>query len=386
MPVYWRVFSIALILAVIAAAMHREIRDYYLGLLPATAQVRLIDGETGQGIRFAGRADVFALDRTVYQPSPMPVIGSVDLAGAGEELWLSSEQFPGSIQVRFHVPSYGVDYASVELGKRRAFKLILGRPSSVSGVVRDKRGKPVPGARIVGLGGSSRGVVLAETKTDAAGRYTLSQFSSRVPYLVIRILGEGFALKEREYWPNAVASHELSKTDFVLTPVPPVLGEVRMSVGLGEGEPPPSLRVSVLNLPGANTDVREGGSFVLHHLKAGMRCRLLLQGLPDGLTHRLTRASAGIRVTIEIVPAVSLRGRVISGETGRGLHNVSVRHEHTSRGGAWVRTGRDGWFELPEVPVGPLLLTVSVPDGPTLDKSVDVLPADRSQVCEIRIE
>ena len=356
MPRYWRVLVIVLVLGVAVTSYWGQVSDLFVSMLPKTATIRLIDAD-GQPIPLDGRADVFELDRTRYLSSPRPVIGTIDLAGKGEVLEVDSDQFPTSLQVRFHVPGYGVDFASVELGKRREHRLRLGRPTDVEGVVLDGRGSPLKGAKVLALGVAPRGVVVAETESDPQGRFVLSGISDRAGMLVLRVLLKGFAMQEREHSLKEFAIERIRNTEFRLRPVPPAQGEVRFPEGVDAS----GVQVGVLNVPGGCADVAADGSFTLHHLATGKRYRLLLRGLPDGFAHGKTYIRCGETVVVQVGPVVGAEGFVISKSTGRRVAGAKIWHDYSTRGNEVVYAGQSGEFALRSLPVNGASLSVGFP-------------------------
>lgn len=379
LPRYRRVLLILLAVGVLIASFWGEARRLFVSMLPKTATIRLIDVE-GNTIPLAGRADVFELDRTKYLCSPRPVIGSIDLDAKGEVIVVDSEQFPSSLQVRFHVPGYGVDYASVELGKRHEHRLRLGPPSSVEGVVLSVKGVPLEGAKVIALGIAPRGVVLAETESNERGRFVLAGISGKVGMLVLRVLKRGFAMEEREHSLKKFAIERVRNTEFRLTPVPPVRGVVRYPEGLDVS----GVRVGVLNVPGIFADVADDGSFTLHHLKVGTRYRLLLRGLPGGFAHDLVYMRCGDSVEVVVGAVVVVRGVVVSKSSGRGVPGAKVWHDYSTRGHEVVHAGPSGEFTLRSIPLGELSVNVEVPVSPHFPKGgvehLRIAVKDRSQL------
>jgi hypothetical protein len=347
---------ILLVLGVAAASFHAPLGQWMRSLLPRTATVRLIDGED-QTIPLVGRADVFELDRTLYLPSPRPLLGSIELRGDSEVLVLDSERFPKSLQVRFHVAGYGADFISVELGRRREFRLRLGPPIEVRGLVLDGHGGPLPGARVIALGIHARGVVLAEASSGADGRFVLTGISDRVGTMVLRVLKDGYSLMEREHVLQEFAIDAVRNTEFKLKPVPPVSGHISAPPGCDLS----GVRVSVMNLPGVCTGVRSDGRFTLHHLEVGPRYRLLLRRLPAGFSQSEALCRAGERVEVQVMPVVDLQGTVISKESGRGVAAAKISHTNTTRGRVLATTDQLGRFVFTQVPVGELPVWIEVP-------------------------
>lgn len=359
MPRYRRILLVVLGMAVLATSFWSDIQKLFVSMLPKTATIQVVDADNNP-IALVGRADVFELDRTKYLSSPRPLLASVDLDGLSDVLTLNSEQFPRSLQVRFHIPGYGVDYASVELGKRRAHKFRLGLPTSVAGVVLGKGGSPLEGAKVIALGIASRGVVVSECVSNQQGRFELTGISQRVGMLVLRVLKEGYAMKEREHALEKFAIARLRDTTFRLKSTPPIRGAVRFPKGLdGKG-----VRVSVLNIAGVSTEVAADGSFTLHHLAAGKRYRLLLQGLPQGYAHAQLYGRCGDRVEIVVGEVVTVTGTVISKSSGSYVAGAKLWHNYSTHGIESVSTGPSGQFTLRSVPRGEHSVSIEIPKSP----------------------
>ena len=360
MPPYRRILLVALAIAVLVMSFWSDIRKLFVSMLPKTATIQVVDVDDNP-IALVGRADVFELDRTKYLSSPRPLLASVELDGLSDVLTLNSEQFPRSLQVRFHIPGYGVDYASVELGKRRAHKLRLGPPTAVTGVVLGKGGSPLEGAKVVALGIAARGVVVSESVSNQQGRFELIGISQRVGMLVLRVLKEGYAMKEREHALEEFAIDRLRNTTFRMKPTPPIRGVVRFPTGFDRQ----GVRVSVLNIAGVSTAITEDGSFTLHYLDTGKRYRLLLQGLPQGYAHGSLYGRCGERVEIVVGEVVTVTGTVVSKSSGSYVAGAKLWHNYSTHGIESVYTGPAGRFTLRSVPRGEHFVTIETPKSPT---------------------
>lgn len=386
MPAYRRVLLVVLVLGIVAATFRESLLEFWNSILPPVARVALLDADEAP-IPMRGRVDVFEVDRTFFRASPLPKLTSINLEVGSEELVIADKELPTSLQVRFHVPGYGVDYISVERGRRKLHRLRLGAAVEVKGVVTGKAGAPVAGARVLALGGSARGVLLTETKSSTDGSFTLPGISKLVDFLTLRVLKDGYALAEREHWLQASKGEEKSRTDFQLVPVPPVRGEIRLPENVQRKLE--DLRITVLKHPGVSANVDERGQFELQHLAPGSQYRLLVQGLPDGFTHRMTYVRPGQAVTLEVVPAVTLHGKVVSERLQRTLEGVQLRHTSSTRGQEFCVTDGYGEFELRNVPVGTVLLEVATPEtyfgGSAAEESVEVKPRHAEEPVTIRI-
>lgn len=356
-PRYLRVLILVLPFFIVGAAFHRYWSDLFFRLMPPVARLQVLD-EQDQPMKLPGKATIFATDRSNHHASPMPSLGTVSLSGP-DELEFAGSDYPKSIQVLLEVEGYGRDYISLEIGQRRPGAIKLAPPRKIRGRIVQRDGEPIADAEVLALGGGSRGVVLDSARTGTDGRYELGGVSERVSFVSLRVLKPGFALAEREHWPDAAASEPAAKTDFELIPVPPVEGLLRMP----EDFVPSGLHISVLACPGVRCRVDKEGHFLLHHLEAKSQYRVLAQGLPEGFTQRKLLVRPGTRAQLEILPAVTLKGRVQSTLLRRGIRGVSLWHENTNRGRVErCITDDDGAFSLPMVPVGAVEVHLVVPD------------------------
>lgn len=315
-------------------------------LIPRYAEVRVVraDGEpVGAGV-----LEVFALREAGGDPSPGERLGEVAFE-SGERIRLDEDLVRDQALLRVRVPGLGLDYSYVELdGEPVAIR--LGAPRTIRGRVLGPDGKGAAGARVLALGGGRRGVVLLETTTDADGGFRLEGISSLVNHLVLRVFFEACAVLDHD-WDTAAPADGL---ELRLRRTRPVAGRVVA---------PPEVRleglvVRVYHLPGVETRVLGDGRFLLDHLPPPpLRGRLLLAGLPEGYTHRKTLAAAGESgVTIEVLPASRVRGRVVYGAGGEPAPYAAVVHEHGPSGEHVAYADENGIFSIDRVPPGRIVL------------------------------
>jgi hypothetical protein len=305
--------------------------------------------------------------------SPPPVLGTLQLAGAGPHE-LPHALVPDEAVLRVSAPGLGASFVAVERGES-TWPVRLGPPIAFSRRVVDEDGVPVAGARVIALGGGERGVPLGEAVTDENGRFTIDTVSAGEPYVLVRVLAAGYRRTESEVrfeelegradqdpWPADRA--------MILLPSTPVRGRLVVRAGPDTEVPGDLLagrHLAVRALPGVDTVTAEDGSFVLDHLSPRYRATLLVADLPEGFTHRRTTVGAGDEgVELLIEPEHTIRGIVINGNNGRGLPGVSVWHPHGPHGDEAVRTSesglltRAGAFELRDVPSGTIEITALV--------------------------
>ena len=97
---------------------------------------------------------------------------------------------------------------------------------------------PLPGARVLALGGDRRGALLDKVRTDEAGAFTIPNLSTGVKVMVVRVLHEGYGLAEKTWWqePTHRAPSEEDKQkaslNFELRPVPPAKGRLLLPEGV----------------------------------------------------------------------------------------------------------------------------------------------------------
>lgn len=381
-----RVLGFFIVLFVLAASFQDRLLEFYDWMNPPAARVVVVDSDR-QPVDLTGRVDLFQTDRSNFRASPLPLLGSIDLGPDQDTLEILSGEYPNSLQVRFHIPGFGVDYTSVEIGRRKTVKLKLGKPIAVHGLVRDRTGQPIPEANVIAFGGGPRGVVLAETFTGPDGSYTLSGISEHVGFVFIRVLKLGYAVAEEEHSLLENEESIRKKTTFSLVPVPPLRGQIELPRGGDDVIDSTALRVSVAHFPGAYAEVSADGKFVLHHLDAGKRYRLLVQGLPGNITHEMAIGGPGGELTIQLLRCVTLRGQVLN-VVGQGLAKVEVWHTHSTRGHERCVTDLSGRFELRSVPLGEAVLTIAPSQSnvgrPAMETMVQVLD-DPNYLAQIKV-
>ena len=80
----------------------------------------------------------------------------------------------------------------------------------------------------------------------------------------------------------------------------------------------------VHSVPGLATRTDENGGFVVDNLPSdSQRFRLLVPTVPAGFTHRKTIIAPGAeQVIVEVVPAATIRGRVVNGNNRLGQDKI----------------------------------------------------------------
>lgn len=300
-------------------------------------------------------------------PSP-PTPYFTQLLADGNEIVFGADEVPQSALLRYSGKGIGVGFASITRG--RPAEIRLAAPGSVEGRVGTAAGlyamglrtlgmEPVVGARVVAMGGGEHGIALCESVTDAEGRFRLEGFSSDLPALGIRVLAKGYAL---------AFSSQFLEAD--LSVVVPMLStqSIRGRVTLPDGVSHERLRVLAKGLPGVESVVAADGSFELDHVGPTLEPRLLVHGLPTGLTHAQVNAHAGQEgIAIKVVPDVVIRGRVIERMRQSPMAGAMVWHDSGPNGGVTVQADDDGRFEIRGAPAGQLMLraqcTIRTEDG-----------------------
>jgi len=255
-------------------------------------------------------------------PSPSPPLGRLGVAGGS--VCVGSDLVPERAFVRYEGRGIGTGFAYVQLGQPVA-PIELRAQVSVRGRVGEPIGfwcygwrcagfVPVVGAEVVAMGGGEHGVPLGSARTDAEGRFEIAAIDGGLRSVGVRVRAPGFALAQIDVAPGDEGP-------------PPVVEMVRTAVLRGSVVAPPGidptgLLVLARGLPGVQATPAPDGSFELDHLPPDATARLLVHGLDPGWTHSPARAQGAPR--IEIVPAATVRGRVVARETGEGLGGVLV--------------------------------------------------------------
>ncbi|QRK07407.1 carboxypeptidase regulatory-like domain-containing protein [Archangium violaceum] len=145
---------------------------------------------------------------------------------------------PGSYDVRVSASGFSPTLRrglTVTSGERFPVSLVLEGTGSVEGFVRDGAGRPVPGARVMGVnrwdGGADTSPV--ESRTDARGHYRLQGLAVGRMYLTAR--REGSTLGVRQ--PVEVMEIGTARVDFTLEGTGTVEGVVRAIRGPLPSEP-----------------------------------------------------------------------------------------------------------------------------------------------------
>ena len=313
---------------------------------------------------------------------PSPYAKRVLEAGEGSIVF-GPEDLPGSALLRYSGQGIGIGYATISRGEQIEVRLAApaateGRVGKVSGMyamgLRTLGMEPVAGARVVAMGGGERGIALCETVTDAEGRFRLEGFSSDLPMLGIRVLAKDCALA----FSNQFLEPGVSFVVPMLATRP-----LRGRVELPEGKSAAGLRVLAKGLPGVEAKVAGDGAFELDHVPPNLEPRLLVHGLPNGLTHAQVNAHAGQEgVAIVVQPEVTFRGRVVERMRQAPMGGAMVWHDCGPGGGVTVQADGDGRFSIHGAPPGELVLraqcSIKNDEGDT-----DTLSGERKIVLEV---
>lgn len=299
----------------------------------------------------------FYPDRLAFAaPSPPPSLGRQRLEG-GLCVTVGRELVPARALVRYRGDGVGAGYLFVQLGAP-APAVPLRPPSTLRGRVGEPIGfwcfgwrslgiAPVAGAEVVVMGGGEHGIDLATARTDADGSFTVTGFDGRLDGLGLRVRAPGFAL----------AHQPLGRVDD--GGGPGVVVALARGVALsGRVDVPPgldatALRVVARGLPGVDAAPAADGTFVLDHVPAGVGPRLLLHGLPPQWTYLPARATPGVPLHLQVVPAAIVRGRVLDAATVRPLAGALVYCGEQEA----VRADEHGCFELPQLLPGDVEIT-----------------------------
>ena len=300
-------------------------------------------------------------------PSPPAPYFTQSLAD-GNEVVFGADEVPQSALLRYSGKGIGVGFASITRGRPAQIQLaaqgaLEGRVGTAAGLfamgLRTLGMEPVAGARVLAMGGGEHGIALCETTTDADGRFRLEGFSSDLPALGVRVLAKGYAL--------AFSSQFLEPDLSVVVPMLQTQA-IRGRVSLPDGVSHERLRVLAKGLPGVESAIAADGTFELDHVGPTLEPRLLVHGLPTGLTHAQVNAHAGQdEVAITVVADVVIRGRVVERMRQSPMAGALVWHDSGPNGGVNVQADDDGRFEIRGAPPGQLVLraqcTIRTEDG-----------------------
>jgi hypothetical protein len=365
MPVSLRYGLPLAVIAVLMVQFWPQIRELVRGLLPSYARLQVLDHK-GEPLPHV-RLEFFAMDDTPFGPSPTKLLAAGEFdAGNGGVIELSREHMPEDAILRITAAGHGANFRQLRRGDERVATVKLSKPMQVPGTVFNSvSNEPLPGVRVIALGGDRRGVLLADVRTDKAGTFTIPDLSAGVKVMVVRVLHEGYGVAEKTWWQTPThrdptgEEKELAKLDFKLQPVAPAKGRVLLPAGVSAK----GLEIRVYQLPGVSTDVKEDGSFALHHLakEDATVFRILVANLPEQYTHPRVRVRPGQDgITVSIRKAVTVVGTVLQGDDGRPVVGALISHEHGPRGGRQARAAADGSFRLEGVPPGDIALRVTL--------------------------
>jgi hypothetical protein len=290
----------------------------------------------------AASFEVFSYDRSPSAPSPTPLLGTCRADDHGR-VRLDFEFPPGGVVARVWAPGHGIGYGFVD-GHGFTQRIELAPARRVGGSVSARDGQPIVGARIAVFGGGPRGVLLAETTSNADGNFTVDCISAKVSAWTVRAFAEGFAVRE-EVW-----EHDSEEgPSLVLDRTAPLRGTVVATEGLSLD----GLELRVLNLPGVSARVGGDGRFQLDHLPPRPSIAYpVVAGLGEGWTCERVALVAGGEVEIRIVREARVQGRVVDGLTGLPVAGARVFHEHGPDCVTATLSDASGAFELGRVPPG----------------------------------
>lgn len=345
---YWLVPTCLLIIMLVA--FRGELSEWWRRQFPRSLVLALQPG-AGQQLPSEARLLVLPIDTTLYQASPLPAQGELRFDAEGR-LSLLEGQLPEVFLGVVDAEGFGRAVHALRMDYRdEPLSLELSPARVIEGRITDEDRRPIAAARVLALS-DRRGVLLDEARSDARGRYRLTRVAEQVQSVTMRVLAPGYAIDEWEFWPNAMDvskttlttayEREANRSDARLQKTAPIQGRV----GLMPGIDPAGLQISVLKAPGLRSRVGGEGSFEISQPRPGMRYRLLVQGLPEGVTHEPLEAEAGDRdLHIQLVAARHIHGRL---EVGPDyvVHSAQVSHGYGPRGGEWCEVGEDGRFQL----------------------------------------
>ncbi len=245
----------------------------------------------------------------------------------------------------------------VDAGERLVSLLRLGAGQGVRGVVQDRRGRPVPSARVLAWPRDSPSLSPAEAVTDAAGAFSVEGLGRGAHHLLAEAPGLGsLELADLEVPTRGIVlkldgeGHTISG----LVVVAAVAGGTKSGSAAGArvllggeggegGRPPREVKVAA------------DGSFALHGLGAGRYVARASLGALSSPTRPIVVNAGGSPppVRLELRPGPSIAGRVVD-EAGGALPGADVEIEAVppddlpERG----RADASGGFSLGPLPPG----------------------------------
>jgi hypothetical protein len=330
-------------------------RESWLAWSATRARIQLVDA-SGQRIEGPAVAEFFVYDEDPAGPSPTALLARRHLEPDGT-LAVGRDLIGAAALVRLEVQGHGIAYGLVEPGPEvRQFE--LGEPSTVRGRVVDAAGAAVAGARVQALGGGQRGVLLGETLSDAEGGFVIEGVSDSVRSWSFRVFAPGFGLGQLDWLsqPDEAVRIELEASA-------PARGRLLVDPTAADREPPAlgDVALRIFHLPGVVARTEPDGSFAIPHLPAPPRfAYLLIPDLPPAWTYRRTALQAGTEREVVLMPARTLRGRVVNGHDGRGVAAAIVHHDHGPHGVESAVCDAGGGFELGRVPNGSVVVHAHV--------------------------
>lgn len=256
---------------------------------------------------------------------------------------------------------------------------VLHPPAPIAGVVRSRKGDPIPGARInaFGEGGSD------DTTTDAAGRFRLAGFAAGVS-VSLQVEADGFAPAKQSVKAPA------ADVPIVLSTAATVRGRVEDA---GTQQPVPDFsiggRVQGVSYIESRAVRSEDGSFEMPDVAPGkLTIRVQAPGYLAGSLSAIELGEGEVKegVVVSLKKGLGVSGRVLD-PRGNAVANATVSWRRVS---AWDSSGfvvgptgmfamvsnaattdADGRFQYDAVPPEKLIFKASHPDFLDAEKTVD---------------
>jgi hypothetical protein len=353
---------------------------YRLANPPQQALLRVLDG-SGQPVTRC-KLEFFGHDDSGSAPPSQPRLGELAVDGPGPVV-AGERLVPGYAIVRVTAPGFGAASFLAKSGEHRENEIKLGPAVDLPGSVVDAAGKPVEGVAVEAYGSGEHGVLLAEAKSDAAGKFVVQGVARTMAYVTLRLKKDRWAQPEKVEHPLGVDKPLACK----LEPTELVTGRVVVPDGVAKK----GLVVQAFNLPGIATTTDEQGAFALDHVARSLEPRLIVTTLPAGFTHWLASAHPGQQVEIRVARACTVSGTVVDGRTGQIPQMAIVRHEHGPRGGESFTLDEFGRFILGNVPAGKVTIDafsgISRREGAASAKAaLELVGGEHRQDVQIRLE
>jgi len=340
--------------------------------LPADAEEAVLDLDFGGGLTLSGRV----LRGGAPFGGAVVGVNGTDVSARGDTTTDRGGAFrieglePGNYELRVVDFGAGTDHREgLVLDGDREITVEISTAAIAGRVLDDADGRPLVAA-LVTLSLVSEGAAPSYfggrgTSTDSRGQFRLAGVAAGE--WRVRAEVEGYAAGEQTV---SLAEEDLEEMEFRLSPTAGLV----LEVGLAGGEPPPSVRLAVLNPAGAPIlggyyATGENGRVRLKTVAAGSF--EVLVGAPGAETLRLPALVPGPTIAVLLQPGARLKVEVPELAAESVLARLQVA-DSTGRPFAlpeWGGMVRSEWrmhagtMTLEGLPAGSFVVSVTAPDG-----------------------